>query len=309
MATAVIFAGQGAQYPGMGKDLYDKFDSVKDLFDAFESVRPDIKELCFNGSKDDLSRTVNTQPAVYAVDTAGALALREMGLVGTSGVGTSAAGFSLGELAALAYAEVYDFVTGFKLVCRRAEIMDGYAGKVESGMAAVLKLTSEQVETIAARYDGVYPVNYNCPGQIVVSGLKSEIQKFAADAESAGGRIMSLPVSGAFHSPFMNEAAEEFKTVLDSFTFEPPKIPVYANWTAEKYVAANIKETLAMQICSPVKWEQSVNNMIKDGIDTFIESGAGKTLSGFVKRINKDMKILNIENASDIEAIKAAVHG
>ena len=291
---AFLFAGQGAQYPGMGKDLYDSSSAAKAIFNMADSVRLGTAAQCFNGTQEELSQTVNTQPCIFCVDLAAAHALKEHGLACDA-----VAGFSLGEIAAITYAGLLSEEEGFKLVCRRAELMNDAGKDVKSIMAAVLKLPNDKVEELAAKYEHIYPVNYNCPGQLVVSGAPEEMEIFKGDVKSAGGRYLQLPVSGGFHSPFMAKAAEDFAKELSNYNFKNSKIDIYSNYTSKKYNNSPVQELLVNQIKSPVRWQNLIENMIADGVDTFIECGPGHTLSGFVAKINSSVRIFNVENSQD----------
>ena len=296
---AFLFAGQGAQYPGMGKDLYDNCSAAKAVFDMADSVRPGTAAQCFDGTPEELAQTCNTQPCIFCVDLAAAHALAEHGLA-CQGV----AGFSLGEIAAITYAGLLSAEEGFKLVCRRAELMDAAGKDVKSIMAAVLKLDNAKVEELASKYIHIYPVNYNCPGQLVVSGAPEEMDQFKLDVKGAGGRYLQLPVSGGFHSPFMAKAAEYFARELSKFNYKTSKIDIYSNYTSKKYgEIPQIQDLLTNQIKSPVKWQNLIENMIADGFDNFIECGPGHTLSGFVTKINPGVRIFNVENSQDAQRV------
>ena len=180
--------------------------------------------------------------------------------------------------------------------------MQQAAEQFDTSMAAVVKLSSEQVQELCSRYSDLYPVNFNCPGQVTVSGLSDRMPEFSGDVRAAGGRAIPLKVKGTFHSPFMQKAAEAFAEELKQAALQQETIPLYSNLTAEPYTANKV-ELLSKQICNPVQWEATIQNMIAEGIDTFIEIGPGKTLSGFLKRIptDKKIKILNINNVSNLE--------
>ena len=291
MGIAIVFAGQGSQYSGMGRDLYDNSVKAREIFDISGAA-----DLCFNGSAEDLSQTINTQPAMLAVELAAAAALTEIGITADY-----TAGFSLGEIAALTYAGVFTPTDAFKLIRKRAEFMTECSNN-GGGMAAVLKLSAEQVETLAEQY-GVYPVNYNCPGQITVAGLKDKLDEFCGAVTESGGRAVKLAVSGAFHSPYMRDASKKLYEVVTSLDITAPKIPVYSNFTAAPYTN-DICGLLCTQVMNPVKWQQTIENMIADGADTFIEVGPGKVLSGLIKRISKDVKIMNVDKYEDIGTVK-----
>lgn len=298
---AFVFAGQGAQYSGMGQSLYETSSAAKALYDAAEAIRPGTMTQSFSGTAEELRQTVNTQPCLYLVDLAAALALEEKGIRADM-----CAGFSLGEVAALAYAGAYSHTDGFALVTRRAQFMHEASQGMDPGMAAVMKLDAETIEKICAETDDVYPVNYNSPGQIAISGTKAGIAAFKEKTASLGGRIMDIPVSGAFHSPFMTEASEKLACVMAEMTFASPRIPVYANKTAAVY-GDEIPATLAEQVKSPVLWEKSVNAMIEAGAQVFIECGAGKTLAGLIKRISKDVEVYSVQDAESLAAVAAAL--
>lgn len=298
---AFVFAGQGAQYSGMGQELYEASAAARDLFLLTDRIRPGTSDQCFHGSKEELTQTKNTQPCLFCVDLAAALALKEAG-VRADGV----AGFSLGEVAALSYAGVLNREEGFSLVCRRAQLMEEAAEKVDSTMAAVLKLENETVEEICRRFSHVYPVNYNCPGQLVVAGDREEIEGMKPLVKEAGGRMVPLAVSGGFHSPFMAQAAEQFAKALEEYSFGPGWMPVWANFTAEPY-AGDYRNLLAQQMCHPVRWEQTVRNMAAEGFDTFIEVGPGKTLSGLIAKTLPGAAVHQVENLQTLQQTAKAV--
>lgn len=285
---AFVFSGQGDQFPGMGKDLYEKYPVAKKVFDLCEANRPGTIKQCFEGTDEELKETKNTQACLFAMELAAANVLIEDGIIPNA-----VAGFSLGEVVAATVSGVFDHETGFKLVCKRGELMQREAEKQETSMVAVVKLNPEVVEELCDEFSFVYPVNYNCPGQISVSGLSEQITDFSAKVKTVGGRALPLKVKGAFHSPFMNEAAMDFEKELKSSKIHKPVIALYSNKTAMPY-GENIVETLSSQICSPVKWENTINNMIADGVDTFIEIGPGKTLTNMIKKINAEVKACTV---------------
>ena len=301
---AFLFAGQGAQYSGMGKSLYENSAAAKQLYDTAEAIRPDTMQQSFSGTDEELKRTENTQPCLYLVDLAAARALEEAGVHADA-----AAGFSLGEIAALAFAGVYSDADGFKIVTERGKLMQEASDAAETAMCAVVKLDAETVANAAAEFEQLYAVNFNCPGQTVVSGLKSSMPDFTAKIKALGGRCIPLAVSAAFHSPFMNDAAAKFGAALADYSFTAPQIPVYANLTAQPYDADGIRETVQQQMCNPVRWQTTIENMIAAGFDTFIEVGAGKTLSGLVKKISADVRIYNVDSAETLSETVKAVQG
>ena len=293
---AFVFSGQGDQFPGMGKDLADKYPSAKAVFDMCDGIRPGTSEQCFNGTEEELKETKNTQPCLFAMELAAANVLFDKGVKPEA-----LAGFSLGEVTAATAAGIFDNETGFRLVCKRGELMQTEAEKFDTSMAAVVKLTPEQVQDVCAKYSDVYPVNFNCPGQITVSGLASQMKDFSADVKAAGGRALPLKLKGAFHSPFMNAASEAFRVELENAKINKGNITLYSNLTSMPYTD-DVAELLSKQICSPVLWEKIVRNMIADGFDTFIEIGPGRTLTNMIKKISADVKAQTVEEyLSEVE--------
>ena len=293
---AFVFSGQGDQFPGMGKELADKYPSAKSVFDMCDGIRPGTSEQCFNGTEEELKETKNTQPCLFAMELAAANVLFDKGVEPEA-----LAGFSLGEVTAATAAGIFDNETGFRLVCKRGELMQTEAEKFDTSMAAVVKLTPEQVQDVCAKYSDVYPVNFNCPGQITVSGLASQMKDFSADVKAAGGRALPLKLKGAFHSPFMNAASEAFRVELENAKINKGNITLYSDLTSMPYTD-DVAELLSKQICSPVLWEKIVRNMIADGFDTFIEIGPGRTLTNMIKKISADVKAQTVEEyLSEVE--------
>ena len=292
---AFLFAGQGAQYPGMGKSLTEISPKAASLFELADSIRPGTSRQCFEGDPAELTQTANTQPCVFTVDLAAAYALEEAGVHADV-----AAGFSLGEMAALTFAGSFSEKDGFSLVCRRGELMQEAAQEHPSAMAAVLKLKDETVEQLCAGFPDVYPVNYNCPGQLVVAGGTEHLEQFCELATEAGGRAKKLAVGGGFHSPFMEQAASAYLQELLRIGVNPPRISVYGNRTAAPY-EENREIMLAEQMKNPVLWTKTVERMAADGVDTFVEVGPGKTLSGLVKRILPHAAVYRVEDAATLE--------
>lgn len=285
---AFVFSGQGDQYPGMGKELAEKYPAAAEVFAVCDSIRPGTSKQCFSGTDEELKETANTQPCLFAMELAAAKVLAEKGVKPDA-----VAGFSLGEVTAVTFAGLVDEKTGFSLVCRRGELMQREAEKFDTSMAAVVKLSDTQVEEICSKYEQIYPVNFNCPGQVTVSGLSEHMPEFFAEVKTAGGRAIPLKVKGAFHSPFMNAAAADFKTELDKVAFSAPAVPVYSDMTAEVY-GDNPVELLSGQICSPVRWEKVIQSMIESGVDTFIEIGPGATLTNMIKKISGEVKAVTV---------------
>ena len=295
---AFVFSGQGDQHTGMGADLYENSAEFKSIFDAAEELRQGTISQCFEGDETALSMTVNTQPCLFVYESAAAALLNASGIRADM-----AAGFSLGELSALGYAGALGFKEMLSLVMKRAELMQQASEEVKTQMAAVLKLDNDMVRELCSAYDSVYPVNFNCPGQVTVSGDAVSMPDFMDKVKAAGGRAVPLKVSGAFHSPFMAKAAESFRKILGAESFGKPGLPVYANLTARPY-GDDIAAVLGEQMSSPVLWEDTVRAMIDAGADTFIEIGPGATLSGMIKRISKEVETYSISSMDNFEKIK-----
>lgn len=294
---AFVFPGQGTQYPGMGKSLCAHSPAAAGVFRMVDSIRPGTSGQCFSGTDAQLQETEITQPCLWAVETAAAAALNEAGIRADM-----TAGFSLGELSALSYAHVVDTSTCFRLVCRRASLMQEASGTAETAMAAVVKLSNETVEELCSRFERVYPVNYNCPGQVTVAGLKSSMSAFSAAVKETRGRALPLKVSGGFHSPFMENASEKFAERLKDVEFRNPAIPLYSNLTGAVY-EGDMKLLLEKQICSPVRWEAIVRDMIRCGADTFIEAGPGNVLQGLIRKIDPNVRVFGVSDAETLEKV------
>ena len=280
--VAFVFAGQGDQYPGMGRELAETFASAREVFDRCDRIRPGTSAQCFSGTEEELKETENTQPCLFAMELAAVSVLREQGIRPNA-----VAGFSLGEVAACTAAGLVDLETGFSLVCCRGALMQEAADRQDTGMAAVVKLAPEQVEAVCRQFVQVYPVNYNCPGQITVAGRSDQMTEFAAAVKGAGGRALPLKVKAAFHSPFMSEAARDFRKELEKISFAPGDVPLYSNVTARPYGEA--VDLLSRQMDSPVRWEDTIRHMIALGIDTFIEIGPGRTLTNMIRKIDSSV--------------------
>lgn len=285
---AFVFSGQGDQYPGMGKALYERYPAAAKVYDLCDQIRPGTSRQCFAGTEEELRETKHTQPCLFATELAGAAVCLEKGITPCA-----AAGFSLGEMAAAVTAGIFDLETGFQLVCRRGALMQEAAEQYDTFMAAVVRLTEEQVQAVCAVFEQVYPVNFNCPGQITVAGLASQLQKFSEAVKKTGGKLIVLKVSGAFHSPFMEQAADAFEKELKAAKQQEKRIPIYSNVTGLPYTE-DVTGLLARQICSPVQWEILIRNMIRDGIDTFLEIGPGRTLTNMIRKIDGSVKSINL---------------
>ena len=291
---AFVFPGQGSQYTGMGRELCEISAAAAKIFRAADECRPGTSEQCFSGSEEQLKETKVTQPCIFTVELAAAAALTEAGIRPDM-----TAGFSLGELAAVTFAGAVTLSDGLSLVCRRGELMQQAAEQVSTSMAAVLRLDNAAVEALCADFDGVYPVNYNCPGQVSVAGLADRMPDFLAAVKAAGGRAVPLKVSGGFHSPFMEGAALAFSEVLENVSFSAPEMSLYADYTGKLYDDA--KMLLTKQISNPVRWEKIVRNMIAAGADTFIEAGPGNTLAGLIKKIDPSARTFSVSDKASLE--------
>ena len=283
---AYIFPGQGSQFPGMGKDLFDQYEIAKKLFNqANEILGFDLSKIIFEGAKEDLQQTSVTQPAIYVHS----VILSKV--MGDSFNPDAVAGHSLGEFSALTAAGAIDFESGLKLVSKRAEAMQKACDHEPGTMAAVLGMEDGLVEKICADTEGiVVAANYNCPGQLVISGAVPAIEMACESLKNAGARrALILPVGGAFHSPLMEPARIELANAIDATSFKTPRCPVHQNVVAK---AVNdpleIQKNLIDQLTAPVKWTQSINEMLKAGATSFIEVGPGKVLQGLVKKISKE---------------------
>lgn len=295
-AVGFVFSGQGDQYPGMGKNLCEIYNAAAEVFQMCDRLRPGTSAQCFAGTAGELQETKNTQPCLYAMELAAAAVLMERGLRPDA-----VAGFSMGEVAAAAAAGVFDWETGFRLVCRRGQLMQSAAEARDTAMAAVVKLTADQVGALCEKYPDIYPVNFNCPGNTTVSGLAEQMGAFCADVKSAGGRALPLKVKGGFHSPFMADAAAAFGAELEKTEIKVPVIPLYSNVTARPY-GADGAQLLSKQIASPVQWEQTIRNMIADSIDTFVEIGPGRTLTNMIKKIDNRVTAMTVTEYLEVAA-------
>jgi len=288
---AYIFPGQGAQFTGMGKELYENSELAKTMFEkANEILGFRITDIMFNGSAEELKETKVTQPAVFLHSVILAKTIENF-------KPEMVAGHSLGEFSALVASGALSFEDGLQLVSKRALAMQKACEITPSTMAAVLNLEDKIVEDICASIDGVVvAANYNCPGQLVISGEFTAVEKACEAMKAAGAkRALILPVGGAFHSPMMEPAREELATAIENTTFSNPICPVYQNVTASAVSDADeIKKNLIIQLTAPVKWTQSVKQMIADGATLFTEIGPGKVLTGLVNKIDKEAVVANI---------------
>ena len=291
---AYIFPGQGAQFTGMGKDLYEQSELAKQLFEQANDILGfRITDIMFEGTADELKQTKVTQPAIFLHSVILAKTL------GNNFKPEMVAGHSLGEFSALVANGVLSFEDGLKLVSQRALAMQKACEIQPSTMAAVLGLADTIVEDVCATIDGVVvPANYNCPGQLVISGETNAVEQACEAMKTAGAkRALILPVGGAFHSPMMEPAREELAAAIEATHFSEPMCPVYQNVTATAVSsAAEIKKNLITQLTAPVRWTQSVQQMIADGATLFTEVGPGNVLQGLVKKIDKEMEVASAGN-------------
>ncbi|GFH92840.1 malonyl CoA-acyl carrier protein transacylase [Lachnospiraceae bacterium] len=298
--TAFIFPGQGAQYIGMGRDFYEQVPVSREMFDlASKAANLDVAALCFE-ENEKINITEYTQIAMLAMEAAVLKAVEEKGFKPDI-----AAGLSLGEYGALVAAGVMSEEDAFRVVRKRGMYMQEAVPK-GGAMTAVLGLGADAIEKVCEETEGIVSIaNYNCPGQIVITGQADAVNKAAQTLSEAGAkRCIPLNVSGPFHSIMLKEAGEKLGEVLEETEIHDIRLPYLANVTAD-YVAdkEQVKPLLMQQIASPVRWQQSVERMIADGVDNFVEIGPGKTLSGFMRKINRDVKVINIEKVEDLKKL------
>ena len=300
--TAVIFPGQGAQYVGMAKDFYASFEDSKKVFDEADDVLDiELKKICFE-ENDDINKTEYTQPAMVAAEVAIYDHLKNAGLKADV-----FAGLSLGEYSALVAAGAMTLADGIKTVRRRGILMQNEVPLGMGGMAAVIAMDADKIAEICDNTPGkVQIANYNCPGQIVISGEAEAVKAAsAALAEAGAKRVIPLNVSGPFHSQMLVPAGEKLYDFLQGVDVAEGFAPYYCNADAEEITdAAKVKELLKRQVYSSVRWQQTIENMIADGVDTFIEVGPGKTLTGFMKKINREVKSINIATVDDLAKLE-----
>ena len=291
---AFVFPGQGAQYTGMGQELCTVSHAAAEVFKKADAIRPGTSEQCFTASKEELTQTINTQPCLFCVEYAAAAALTEKGIHADY-----LAGVSLGEVSALGFGRYLEFEDAFKYVCRRAELMDVCAQKTNGTMYAVMGLDTSVVENICASIDGAFPVNYNSPGQIVVACYESVGDDLAAAVKENKGRAIKLAVGGGFHSPMMSDAAKQLAQEFSELQLLDCEIPVISNVTGRDYESA---DQIFTQVDSPVRWQETIEYLISKGTDIFVEVGPGKSLSGLISKISKDVKTLRVENEETLNA-------
>ncbi len=294
-----MFPGQGSQYVGMGKDFYEAFPAAREVFElAGEAAKLDVAKLCFE-EEEKLGQTEYTQIAMLTVEAAILAALQEAGVTADA-----AAGLSLGEYGAIIAAEVMEPKDVFALIRKRGKYMQN-AVPTGGAMAAVLGLDAQTIEEVCETvYGQVYVANYNCPGQIVITGEERAVDRAAAACKEAGAkRVLPLKVSGPFHSPLLQEAGQKLTAALAKVKISEPKIGYLSNVTAD-YVTEpeKVRSLLALQVCHPVCWQQTIERLIADGADEFVEIGPGRSLSGFLRKIDRNIKCSNIDKLEDFKA-------
>jgi len=302
--VAYVFPGQGSQFAGMGKDLYEKYDPAKAVFDEADKVlKFPLSKLCFEGPEEELRLTINAQPALVTVSIACLKAVQEEAR-DKFDAPDYLAGHSLGEYTALIASGATDFATGVYLARERGRLMHEAGQKTAGGMAALLGINELLLREIC-EITHTYVANINCPGQYVISGAKEDINKAIEVAKARGAvRAIPLQVSGAFHSPLMKPAQDGLAKILAGIKFNDPKVPIIANTSAEPLTkGTQIAPELTAQLLNSVRWQKSVEYMLQEGVDTFAEIGSGKVLSGLIKRIKRDVSIINIGDVQSVNEI------
>jgi [acyl-carrier-protein] S-malonyltransferase len=307
--TAFVFPGQGAQYIGMAKEIYDQYKKASEVFRmASEALEIDMENMIFHGDEDNLKITENTQPAIVTASIACLQPLLDAGIRADY-----TAGLSLGEYAAHVYAGTLTFTDAVKLLKMRGRFIQEEVPLGEGSMAAILGLSRECVLDICSqseKYGVVEPANYNCPGQIVISGESKAVEKASALAlEKGAKKAVPLAVSAPFHCSMLVQAGKRLKNELDKVEIHPMRTPVVSNVNGKIVQEDQVKETLVQQVSMPVLWEDCIRTMIDNGVDTFVEIGPGKVLCCFIKKIDKSVKTVNIEDMASLEAALLSLKG
>jgi len=308
--TAILFPGQGAQFVGMAKDFAAAFDVARRTFEeANDLLGFDLSGICFGGPTERLDATDVSQPAIFAASVAVWRAMQEAGIADELRP-QATAGLSLGEYTALWLAGSLNFADGLRLVHQRGQFMQAAAQNAPGGMVSIMGLTAEQTEVMCREAAGgqvLSCANFNCPGQIVISGSKEACERAAALVEKHGGRGTALRVAGAFHSELMAPAAERLREVLSGTQISAPRLPVVSNVTADYHRGPDsIRELLYTQVARPIRWQQSIERLIADGYDRFAEVGPGRVLSGLMRKINRTATSLNYSTAESFAGARAA---
>ncbi|PCJ58793.1 MAG: [acyl-carrier-protein] S-malonyltransferase [Planctomycetota bacterium] len=304
--TVFLFPGQGAQSVGMGKDFYDEFQIAKDTYHkADEILKYSISQLCFEGPNEELTQTINSQPAIYTTSWVIWEVLKSLGKISVSSE-SQFAGLSLGEFSAHSACGTWQFEDGLRLVQKRAEAMQKAAESTDGTMASVLNLDVNTIDEICKNIDGiVQSANYNISSQIVISGETAAVEEASKKLLEAGAkRVIPLSVSGAFHSPLMASAESALSEAFDSVSLSETESKVYSNVSASAVTnVEDVKETVVGQLTSPVRWYQTMEKLIDLGYTNFIELGPNKVLTGLMRRINKEIKVINIKEVTDLEKL------
>lgn len=303
---AFVFPGQGSQMVGMGREMALKYDVAAAVYErASELLAWDAAELCFEGPEERLNRTDAAQVALYVNSMAALAALRQEGVDADL-----ASGHSLGEYSALAAAGALSEDDGLRLVSLRGQAMQQAAANRPGAMAAVIGLDDQAVEAICSQAGEVWPVNYNSPGQLVVSGEQVAVERAMEAAKAEGARkVVPLRVSGAFHSPLMREAAGRMKDRLADVDFQMARLPFLSSISCDYEEGDGLRELLVKQIVSPVRWTEAVRRMVEDGVDCFIEVGSGKVLSGLIRRIDRTVRTVSVSDPDSLGKAKAVIEG
>lgn len=304
---AWVFPGQGAQFPGMGKELYREYECARAVFEkAGEILKCNMTRLIFEGAKEELTLTHNAQPAILTVSVAAARVLMEHGMRPDM-----VAGLSLGEYSALVVAGSISFEDAVVLTRNRGKFMQEACPPGRGAMAAILSLSAAEVEAIcyeSSKYGEVIGANYNCPGQVVISGAKEAVEHAVRKAQERGGKAVLLAVSAPFHCKLMEPAGLKLKRLLEKTLIKRPEIPVYTNVTGRQTANPDqIRKLLVDQVTSPVLWQVDMESMVRDGAEAFIEVGPGKTLTGFAKRLNPKLKVTGFLSPGDLESVLALI--